>query len=153
MTNVDTQVLIRRLVAEAHLRVAEASIHVQEYLRFLELKAIHEDWMAEKLSPSGPIDRVWHLHILDTIRYKQECIAACGKMIHHNPDGPREENRQKRYQATLTGYCDRFGVTPPAELWPADDGIMNATVSKRRAEESKGTIYYLFLYLIRMTKF
>lgn len=122
---IDLFVLIQRLVRNVSgLSTKAASRQVSEYLRFLELKASHEDWHASKLSPSPLIDRVWHLHVLDTANYEDNCVRACGYNIHHNPDGPFDSDRGERYRRTLVAYKTTFGVEAPIDIWPADEVIM-----------------------------
>ncbi|MGD1914376.1 MAG: glycine-rich domain-containing protein [Rivularia sp. (in: cyanobacteria)] len=38
-----------------------------------------------QLVPSQEIDRVWHHHILDTIKYAEDCEFLFGRFIHHFP--------------------------------------------------------------------
>ena len=35
---------------------------------------------------SAEVDKIWHTHILNTLRYEQFCITIFGKMIHHMPN-------------------------------------------------------------------
>jgi len=37
------------------------------------------------LVPTQAIDRVWHCHILDTRRYRRDCLALFGYVIDHEP--------------------------------------------------------------------
>jgi ubiquitin C len=67
-----------------------------EYRRFLELKLVVEDWGEDPeeilLSPSDRVDKMWHLHILDTLNYQKCCKQISGgRMIHHDPDGGDED--------------------------------------------------------------
>jgi hypothetical protein len=35
------------------------------------------------------LDDLWHEHILDTQKYKEDCESVFGKFIHHNPHVPK----------------------------------------------------------------
>lgn len=79
------------------------------YKIFLLLKQTFQDWDAKKLSPSIPIDRMWHQHILDTANYAKDCELLCGRMIHHDPDGGVDaEARNKRIQNTKCALRLKF---------------------------------------------
>lgn len=110
--------LMQRTQRELQLSPQDAWKYVNEYLSFLSLKAICNDWDATKLSPSAKVDAVWHLHILDTKQYAADCKKLCKQMIHHNPDGTEEAEQPKRYANTLQSYQDIFKRVPPREIWP-----------------------------------
>src|SRR4051794_20617226 len=42
----------------------------QEYRRFLELMVKYPD---EAIAPSMDVDEFWHYHILDTMKYAEDC--------------------------------------------------------------------------------
>ncbi len=56
------------------------AIHL--YLMFLCLIYLYPN---RKLVPNQEIDRVWHYHILDTMKYAQDCEMLFGRFIHHFP--------------------------------------------------------------------
>ena len=60
---------------------------LEDYKRFLALKAQQQDFYAALLSPSPQLDELWHAHILDTLSYKETCEAmlGAGGFIHHKP--------------------------------------------------------------------
>ncbi len=81
---------------------------VLEYLRFLHIKISMSDWEVNMLSPSPQVDEVWHLHVLDTIRYGAECQAACGHLIQHNPDNmflPERQLNERRAGKNIRFTC------------------------------------------------
>ena len=41
------------------------------------------------LAPAKIIDDYWHIHILDTQRYQQDCHEIFGFFLHHIPSGLR----------------------------------------------------------------
>lgn len=47
--------------------------------------------LVEPVSPSAKVDDFWHLHILDTRKYHEDCLRQFGKFIHHNPNVQPEE--------------------------------------------------------------
>ena len=52
------------------------------YKRFLTLLATHPE---ETLAPSKDVDKFWHGHILDTLKYARDCDAVFGCFLHHFP--------------------------------------------------------------------
>lgn len=130
--------LLQRVRRELHLGNDAACQHVNEYLSFLTLKAICNDWDATKLSPSAKVDEVWHLHVLDTKRYGAECQALCKQMIHHNPDGEQDPAQPMRYKNTLLAYRQIFNRVPPKDIWP-DPVASASTTQAATASERVGT--------------
>lgn len=141
MAVVDYSILTQRLKNENLVHVQTS---LAEYFRFLELKIRTSDWNATLLSPSAIVDRVWHLHILDTVRYAEECKRLCGHVIDHNPDGASDgSDRDARYQRTLDHYQIVFRMTPHSEIWPKLQGVAaparNRRASARTSERSRRT--------------
>ena len=50
---------------------------LEGYRKFLRLKQMFHDYDAKKLTPSIPVEEMWHLHILDTANYKKDCRLLC----------------------------------------------------------------------------
>ncbi|MGS0536415.1 glycine-rich domain-containing protein [Pseudoalteromonas sp. SaAl2] len=50
-----------------------------------------------QLVPNADIDEIWHMHILDTRAYMQDCNALFGEFLHHYPyfGMLSEENQQQ----------------------------------------------------------
>ena len=46
---------------------------LEDFKRFLALKAANKDFYAALLSPSPRVDELWHAFILDTLAYKEAC--------------------------------------------------------------------------------
>lgn len=115
--------LIRRVEREMQVDNTYASNLVSEYITFLELKASTRDFQGETLSPPEVIDAVWHLHVLDTNSYKEDCENMFGEIIHHDPDGALDiELRQHRLLNTTAAYRQRFGRCPLlTSIWNVDD--------------------------------
>jgi hypothetical protein len=72
---------------------AEACDEVEvEYKRYLALKRAYPD---REIVPNQPVDKFWHYHILDTLKYAEDCQAILGYFLHHFPyfgmNGPEDE--------------------------------------------------------------
>lgn len=115
---INTARLLGRYMAPSS-NIANPALLLTEYVCFLQLKVIDQDWDATKLSPSPAVDRAWHLHVLDTRNYASDCMAICNNVIHHDPDGGFDpEEQRRRYEHTLTRYAQVFHQEPPIEVWP-----------------------------------
>ena len=91
---------------------------VDEYCKFLLLKAYAKDTNAKHLSPTGPVDLVWNLALLDTKSYQSVCKALSLSFIHNDPDDCRHAQAQKkRYENLHYLYFQVFGVLPPIQYW------------------------------------
>ncbi|MEL7354047.1 MAG: glycine-rich domain-containing protein-like [Cyanobacteria bacterium J06560_5] len=55
---------------------------IEQYRRFLFLLYKYPD---EKIVPSRETDEVWHTHILDTSKYREDCDRLFGKFMDHWP--------------------------------------------------------------------
>jgi hypothetical protein len=60
----------------------EADRHELEYRRFLALIAKYPE---EAITPNGDVDKFWHGHILDTMKYAEDCEQVFGYFLHHFP--------------------------------------------------------------------
>lgn len=75
-----------------------------EYERFLQLRFVEP-----KLSPSDTIDKLWHIHILDTLSYYSYCADKFKKIIHHSPmDSQDQEARKIRLENTQIKYFEKI---------------------------------------------
>lgn len=92
---------------------------VKVYRRVMYLKRKMKDYNHTQFSFGGPVDDIWHLHVLDTKAYK----AFCGpKMIHHFPETEfdSEDMLLERLENMRETYKKVFGIeysedpeTPP----------------------------------------
>ncbi len=90
----------------------------EEYRKFLVLCLKNLD---EAVVPSSKVDDFWHLHILDTQKYAEDCAIGLGYFLHHFPYfGMRgeedERNLQSAWERTKKLYLSEFGGLP-AGLW------------------------------------
>ena len=81
------------------------------YKRFLTLLVTHPD---ETIAPSKDVDRFWHGHILDTLKYAEDCQNVFGNFLHHFPYfGMRGEEDAKNLAAAAGNmkrlYQQEFG--------------------------------------------
>lgn len=87
-----------------------------EYRRFLFLMKKYPDAQA---SPAVDVDTFWHYHILDTMKYAQDCEAVFGYFLHHYPyvgigadanDGDHAAGGERMREI----YEREFGAAPAA---------------------------------------
>lgn len=83
-----------------------------EYKKFLALKRIYPD---KDIVPNKPIDDFWHQHILDTLKYSEDCEEIFGYFLHHYPYfGIRNEqdkqNLMDAFEETKLLYQRHFGT-------------------------------------------
>jgi len=83
-----------------------------EYRRFLELMVKYPE---EAIAPSMDVDEFWHYHILDTMKYAEDCQKVFGHFLHHFPYiGLRGEEDLKMHEAagesTRRLYEREFGA-------------------------------------------
>ncbi|MCY4174377.1 MAG: hypothetical protein OXF25_10045 [Cyanobacteria bacterium MAG CAR3_bin_5] len=94
----------------------------EEYRRFLVLCLEHQD-AHHLIVPSKSVDKFWHLHILDTRKYMEDCQYCFGFSLHHFPyfgmrgDGDAISLRETYYE-TLVLYQSAFDMAAPADIWP-----------------------------------
>ena len=133
INGVDWESLLRRCVRRLGWSGARANDVLAAYQQFLELKINTADFDASILSPPLLVDEMWHLHVLDTKRYKRDCEAMVGRrgpatFIHHDADGDEDTAaRNARVAATKLAYRSRFGEAPPLPLWSFDAGEAHAS--------------------------
>jgi hypothetical protein len=89
----------------------------EEYRRYLYLIGIHPD---EVIVPNKAWDEFWHYHILDTIKYAEDCERIFGFFLHHFPYfGMRGEedrrNLENAFQNTVRLYVEEFGHEPEVD--------------------------------------
>jgi hypothetical protein len=89
-----------------HWSLGQATQAIEQYRRFLFL---HHRYPMAQLVPSAEIDRVWHMHILDTVKYREDCEHLFGRFIDHYPYfGLGHEAEHRRLQ---TAYAETLALT------------------------------------------
>lgn len=73
---------------------SRAQAAVLNYKRYM---AVTKALGGVQLVPNGDIDEIWHMHILDTRAYLNDCNELFGEFLHHFPYFGMlgEENRQQ----------------------------------------------------------
>lgn len=82
-----------------------------EYRRFLALTAKYPQ---EVIAPSTDVDKFWHGHILDTMKYAEDCHRIFGYFLHHFPyfgmrDAEDAANLENAAATTRRLYEQEFG--------------------------------------------
>ncbi len=95
----------------------EADRHELEYKRFLALVAKYPDAV---ITPDTNVDKFWHGHILDTMKYAEDCQNVFGYFLHHFPYfGMRDEedaaNLAEASAQTRRLYQQEFGSATAGE--------------------------------------
>jgi len=68
---------------EGHSWTPEQADHCEiEYKRFLTLLAKFPN---DQIVPDIEVDKFWHQHILDTMKYARDCDEIFGHFVHHYP--------------------------------------------------------------------
>src|SRR6266568_532261 len=83
------------------------------YKRFLTLLVTHSE---ETLAPCKDVDKFWHGHILDTLKYAEDCDRLFGRFLHHFPyfgmrGAEDAANLAKAAETTRRLYRQEFGTT------------------------------------------
>ena len=86
----------------------------KNYRRFLYLAYLYPEAV---IVPSEPVDTFWHYHILDTIKYAEDCQSLFSTYFHHFPYfGLRGDNDKEHLEQTFREteqlYLKHFGETP-----------------------------------------
>jgi hypothetical protein len=84
------------------------------YRRFLTLVATHPE---ETIVPSRNVDKFWHGHILDTLKYAEDCERVLGHFLHHFPyfgmrGAEDAANQARAVERTERLYREAFGGRP-----------------------------------------
>jgi hypothetical protein len=87
-----------------------------EYRRLLTLSVKYPD---ETIAPGKDVDKFWHGHILDTMKYAEDCQNVFGYFLHHFPYfGMRGEedaaNLAQAGETTNRLYEKEFGEAVPS---------------------------------------
>ena len=90
---------------------------IEEYLKFIFLCCVSKS----SVTPSDPVDQVWHLHLTYTKSYWIDfCKNTLQREIHHNPTKGGKSERKKfnnNYTELHTIYKEMFGNNLPQDIW------------------------------------
>lgn len=121
------RILLDRIRRECAVSEARAAHLLEQYLLFMQMKCMSRDEMAEVISPPIVIDQIWHLHILDTLRYPTDCELLCGFFVHHDPDGAENVALKRRRAAETCRWFELFFGLGKAEcrseIWKFSDDV------------------------------
>ena len=107
----------KRLAKENQWSLSYTERVIEEYKKFTFLAAV----VGHTVSPSKPVDQVWHLHLTYTRSYWEEfCPHILQMSLHHEPssgDLAEEVKFNSCYEQTLKSYETFFGEIPPSDIW------------------------------------
>lgn len=113
---IDFSLLLKKLAAETGKTREQLEEELDLYRKFLALCVRYPE---EKICPTGPIDALWHAHLLDTEAYARDCQFLFGQFLHHYPYfGMRGEGDRRDLEDAFSRSIDRFirhwGIDPTA---------------------------------------
>jgi hypothetical protein len=90
------------------------------YKNFLSMLVKYPD-APEDILLSEDVDEFWHTHILQTMKYADDCQRVFGNFLHHNPQIGERSSRDQEKQAALLEktrslYRQEFGDDRAAEI-------------------------------------
>jgi hypothetical protein len=93
----------------------------QAYKNYLTMLVKYPD-DAEDILLSEDVDEFWHTHILQTIKYTEDCETVFGKYLHHNPHvgelTPADVDRRVAMaEKTRRLYQQEFGKAQNYAAW------------------------------------
>jgi hypothetical protein len=106
----------------------------EAYKTFLVMAVKHQE-LAEDIMLSKDVDEFWHTHILQTMKYADDCEAVFGRFLHHSPHVGKltqadHDKRAALAEKTKVLYEREFGSTYGAEAaWAGRIGHTGAAVS------------------------
>lgn len=74
--------------------------------------ALHDCYPELTTAPSAKLDEYWHMHILDTKKYMEDCQMIFGKYLHHYPyfglEGDKDD-LDSSFEVTKKLFKHHFG--------------------------------------------
>lgn len=121
---IDFSALVQKITSQSrslghHVWTREAAdLAIQLYRNYLHILRKYGENFTH-LPPSEGIDFIWHCHILDTVKYSEDCIAIFGTALHHYPYfGMRfegdEEILDRAFDITQSLHQREFGFEIPS---------------------------------------
>ncbi|TWX68548.1 hypothetical protein ESZ36_08620 [Colwellia demingiae] len=100
-----------KLQKEHNWSESKINYTINLYKEWLVLQVLYEDL---SFAPSELVDEFWHIHILDTRKYMNDCNSIKGEFIHHYPyfgltDQENETVLESGFQLTKKLYLYHFG--------------------------------------------
>ncbi len=86
------------------------AVDISSYRNFLKLILLNP---GKEIVPTEEVDEIWHLHILDTQRYRRDCERIFGQMLEHYPyfginDSLDQKMLQRAFMETRDLYRSTF---------------------------------------------
>lgn len=82
LSNLDLEMIAFEIKQKCGWTGKQTKQAIAHYLMFLFLIYLYPN---QTLVPTQEIDRVWHEHILNTLKYTRDCQTLFGRYIHHTP--------------------------------------------------------------------
>jgi len=116
------------------------------YKNFLTMAVKYQD-EAEDILPSKDVDEFWHTHILQTMKYADDCQAVFGIFLHHNPHVGKLsqadlDKRIEHAEKTRQFYEREFGTQGADTAWAGNAisagnaAVSNVAIKAERAAVS-----------------
>lgn len=103
--SLDLDPIVVKVMYEESWTLQQALSAVEEYRRFLFLTVTKP----EAIVPTEFVDAVWHAHILDTAKYRDDCQQLFGFFLDHFPYfGMRGKEDQETLQATFANTANLY---------------------------------------------
>jgi hypothetical protein len=83
------------------LTIEEVTAAIEQYRHFLVLNFLYPN---RTLVPTQIVDRIWHIHLLDTQKYQADCMEVFGCFLHHFPHFGKIDDADK--QASELAFAD-----------------------------------------------
>lgn len=104
LTNIEN-----KLVYFFNWPVTNASLCCEQYRNYLKLQKKYGQKIP--MPPSQCIDEVWHLHILDTRKYRKDCEKTLGYYLEHDPYYPTISETSPDIAGDTAEYTNMFQNT------------------------------------------
>lgn len=118
--SIDFSMMCGKMVKHYGWKPSEIEQGIRLYRNYLIL---HLKYPEEKLPPSECIDEIWHNHILDTQKYRNDCEKIFGKYLDHYPyfgiDGHSNlDDTAKAFERVQELHTLEFGYSIPRIRYP-----------------------------------
>jgi hypothetical protein len=118
--SIDFTMMRDKMVAHNGWKLSEVEQGIRLYRNYLILHLKYPD---EKLAPSECIDEVWHNHILDTHKYRDDCENIFGKYLDHYPYFGIDvhsnlDDNAKAFERMQELHAREFGYQVPRIRYP-----------------------------------
>jgi hypothetical protein len=107
LASIDLSWIVVKFVRDYGYEAGDAFRAVDLYRNVLELAIEHP---GRALLPPAGADKAWRAHILNTQRYRQDCLSLFGDFMHHDPDEFDQEAFRASWEFTRACFAARFGI-------------------------------------------